>query len=178
MLVTWLETDGSYWLRRISPDFTADEPIALAPAGGVAAKNFPRAALVRNYAGGDGTAQFIAAYTSEGKRGELHTVLVTVREGELLAAAKDCDCAPTPEQLAGFPVRGTIAAILADRSVLRVAHGEIPGVLAAGVDEFRAAPDVLAAVTAGRQFLGRIERRDGAWRVYDVRLLVQPAETK
>ena len=50
---TWLEADGSYWLRRISPDYTADEPIALADAGVVAAKDFPRSALVRNYAGRD-----------------------------------------------------------------------------------------------------------------------------
>ena len=178
MLVTWLEADGSYWLRRVSPDFTADELIALVAAGIVAAKDFPRSALVRNYVGGDGTAQFVAAYTADGKRGELHALLVTVREGERLAAEKNCDCAPTPEQLAGFSMRGTITALALDRGVLRVQHPEIPGVLPAGMDEFRADPAVLTADATGRQFLGRIERRDGAWRVYDVRLLVQPATTK
>ncbi len=178
LLVTWLETDGSYWLRRISPDFTAGEPIALAAAGVVAAKDFPRSALVQNYAGGDRPAQFVTAYVDAGKRGELHTLLVTVREGELLAAAKDCDCAPTAEQLAGFPLRGTIAAIVAERGMVSVQHGEIPGVLAAGAHEFRATPDLLGKVATGRQFLGRIERRDDAWRLFDVRLMVQPAETK
>jgi hypothetical protein len=178
MLVTWLESDGSYWLRRISPDFTADEPIALAPAGAVAAKDFPRSALVRNYAGGDSPAQFITAYAGAGKRGALHTVLVTVREGEWLAAAKDCDCAPTPEQLAGFPIRGTIATVDADRGALHVAHEEIPGVLAAGTHDFRAASGGLATLVPGRRFLGRIERRENAWWLYDVRLLVQPDAAK
>lgn len=178
MLVTWLEADGSYWLRRISPDFSADEPIALAAAGVVAAKDFPRSALVRNYAGRDSDAQFVAAYVDAGKAGALHTVLVSVREGELLAATKDCDCTPTPEQLAGFPVRGTIAAVVAAPGALRVRHEEIPGVLAPGTDEFRVAADVLAGVAVGRQFLGRIERREGAWWVYDVRLMASPVETK
>lgn len=178
MLATWLEADGSYWLRRISPDFTADEPIALAPAGAVSPKDFPRSALVRNYAGRDTTAEFVAAYASEGKRSELHTVLVTIHEGDLLAAEKNCDCAPTPEQLAGFPMRGTLTTLTPDRGTLQVRHEEIPGVLAAGVHEFRAAPNALGASAAGRSFLGRIERRDGAWWLYDVRLLVQPSEAK
>ena len=78
----------------------------------------------------------------------------------------------------GFPMRGAIAAIATERGALRVTHGEIPGVLAAGAHEFRAAPGVLAAVAPGRQFFGRIERRDGAWWVFDVRLVVAPRENK
>ncbi len=175
MLVTWLETDGSYWLRRVSPDFTAGEPIALAPAGTVSPKNFPRSALVRNYAGRDSTAEFVAAYTGDGKRGELHTLLVTVREGQLLAEEKNCDCMPTPEQLAGFPMRGTIAGFrLHSGGAVTVQHPEIPGVLVAGTHVFRVTPEIItAAGGTGRPFLGRIERRDGEWWLYDVRLLAQ-----
>jgi hypothetical protein len=178
MLVTWLEADGSYWLRRLTPEFSADEPFALAPAGAVPVKNFPRAALVRNYAGGDGTAQFVTAFVGSGKDAPLKTLLVTVPEGALIAAAKNCDCAPTPEQLAGFPLRGTFESLSPAEGTLRVAHGEIPGIFAPGAHVFRGAPATLAAVTAGRQFLGRIERRHGAWWLYDVRLLAAPPETK
>ncbi len=178
MLVTWLEADGSYWLRRLTPEFSADEPLALAPAGAVPVKNFPRAALVRNYAGGDGTAQFVTAYVGSGKDAPLKTLLITVPEGALIAAAKNCDCAPTPEQLAGFPLRGAVESLSAPDGTLRVAHGEIPGIFAPGTHTFRVAPATLTSVTAGRQFLGRIERRDGAWWLYDVRLLAAPLETK
>ena len=71
----------------------------------------------------------------------------------------------------GFTMRGTIVTLASDLGILRVQHPEIPGVLAAGTHDFRVAPEVLAAVVTGRQFLGRIEQRDGAWWVFDVRLL-------
>ncbi len=175
LLVTWLEADGSLWLRRITPDFTADAPIALSPAGAGRVSGFPRTALVHDYAGGKTSAQFIAAFVREDSPATLHTLLVTVPEGELLNAEKNCDCAPTPEQLVGFPMRGTIVALDADAGSVRVRHDEVPGVLGAGVHEFSVAPDVVAAASRGRQFLGRIERRDGQWRLFDVRLFVTPA---
>ncbi len=178
LLVTWLESDGGVWLRRVAPDFAAGEPFPLAAAGAVSSKNFPRIALVHNYGGGAGTAQFVAAFAGDGKSAALRTVLVTVREGELLASAKDCDCMPTPEQLAGFSMRGTATAADAARNVLSVRHEEIPGVMAAGMHEFRVAPNILSAGATGRQFLGRIERRDGAWWLFDMRLIAAPAEQK
>ena len=176
LLVTWVENDGSVWLRRISPDFTIDEPVALAPAGGVALQTVPRAALVRDYAGGKSAAQFVAVFAGKEKTAALHTVLVTVPEGELVEAEKNCDCAPTVEQLQGFSMRGGIVAIDADAPALTVRHGEIPGVLPAGTHAFRVAPDVPKAVQTGRQFLGRIDRRDGTWWVFDVRLLAEPTK--
>ena len=175
MLVTWLENDGSLWLRRVSPDFTAGEPFALASAGTISTKSFPRVALVRDYAGGKTAAQFVAAFTTEGNAPVLRTLLVTVPEGALVEAEKNCDCAPTAEQMQGFPLRGTV--VTAGTGALSVRHDEVPGVLAAGTHVLRAAPEVLATVPAGRRFLGRIERRDGAWWVFDVRLLAEPAAT-
>ena len=173
LLVTWLEDDGSVWLRRVTPDFSADEPVRLTPAGAANVKAVPRVALLRDYAGGKTPAQLVAAFAGNGAA-PLRTLLVTVPEGELLAATKDCDCAPTPEQLAGFPMRGTVVAVIAERGALRVQHEEIPGLLAAGMHEYRAAPDDIASLVAGRQFLGRIEWRDSAWWIFDVRLLAQP----
>src|ERR1035437_1487273 len=119
LLITWLEIDGSVWLRRVTPDFTAAEPVRLAPAGATSVKTVPRVPLLRDYAGGKTSAQFLAAFAGNGAA-PIRTLLVTVPEGELLAAAKDCDCAPTPEQLAGYPMRGAIAAVAAERGALRV----------------------------------------------------------
>ncbi len=169
MLATWLETDGSLWLRRITPDFAADEPITLAPAGALSAKTHPRLALVRDYAGGTEPAQFLAAFATEAG---LRTLLVTVPEGELLVSAKNCDCAPTPEQLLGYAIRGAVAALAPERGTLHVVHDELPGLLFAGTHEFHAAPEVLSAVKLGRRLFGRIEQRDGQWWLFDVRLAV------
>jgi hypothetical protein len=129
---------------------------------------------MRDFAGGRTSAQLLVAYAREENPATLRTLLVTVPEGELLSLTKDCDCAPTPEQLQGLPMRGTVAALVAERGALRVLHDEIPGVLAAGTRDFRAAPEVLAAVTAGRQFFARAEQRDGAWWLFDVRLIGAP----
>ena len=181
LLVTWLESDGSAWLCRITPDFTADAPVCLAPPRAPITNDptlvtYPRLALLRDYAGGKTSAQLIVAFATD-RAAPLRTLLVTVPEGDLLTAEKNCDCAPTAEQLQGFPLRGTIAAIDAAHGVLRVRHGETPGVLAAGTHEFAAASDILATVQPERQFLGRIERRsDGTWRLFDVRLFVEPPQ--
>ena len=177
MLVTWVEQNGSLWLRRISPDFAPDEANELAPASAGRVSGYPRIALVRDYAGGRTSAQGVVVYAREDKPATLHTLLVTVPEGDLLSATKDCDCAPTAEQLLGLPLRGTTLAVLTGPSTLRVGHDEMPGVFAAGAHEFHAAPDVLATMQPGRQFLGRIELRNGAWWVFDVRLLATPAPT-
>lgn len=171
LLVTWIESDGSFWLRRVGPEFSADAAVALAPKGAVAIRSFPRTALLRDYAGGTGTAQFVAAYVGEGASPVLHTLLVTVPEGALLAAQSDCDCTPTPEQLAGVSMRGIVVSLAADGSSLRVRHDEIPGVMAAGEHEFRIAPDVIATLPPGRDFFARITQRDGAWSVFDVRVI-------
>ena len=178
LLVTWVENDGSLWLRRVNPDFSAGEPVALAPKGAVAIRSFPRSALVRDYTGGTGTAQFVTAYVSEGAAAALHTLLVTVPEGALLAAQSDCGCTPTPEQLAGVSMRGIAVSATTDGTGLRVRHGELPGVMAAGTHDFLAAPNVIASVTPGRDFFGRITQRDGAWWVFDVRLIGAPPEQR
>ena len=167
LLVTWTETDGSFWLRRITPDFSADEPLSLAPAGTISSKTNPRIALLRDYTGGTAAVQFLATFATERA---LRTLLVTVPEGDLLTAKGNCDCAPTPEQLVGYSVRGAVAAISADRGTLHVVHEELPGLFFAGTHEFHASPEVLRSVQLGRRFFGRIEQRDGQWWLFDVRV--------
>ncbi|MCX6953450.1 MAG: sialidase family protein [Verrucomicrobia bacterium] len=167
LLVTWLEADGSFWLRRITPDFAADEPVALAPAGTLSVKTNPRVTLLRDYIGGTAPVQFLATFATDSA---LRTLLVTVPEGDLLTAKGNCDCAPTPDQLVGYPIRGAVAALATDRGTLHIVHEELPGLLFAGTHEFHAAPSVLAAVQLGRRVFGRIEQRNGQWWLFDVRL--------
>ncbi len=182
-LVTWLETPSTdpkaqpagLWLRRASPEFSLDEPVLLSSASATQPTGFPRAVLVRDFSGDNLTAQLLVAYT--GQTG-MHTLLVTVPESELLAASADnCHCAPAPAQLVGFSIRGTVATT-SSKTQVTVNHPEFPGLLAAGIDTFRATPSVLAALPPGREFLGRIERRSGEWWLFDVRLLVAPPEKK
>lgn len=167
ILVVWLGADGSLWLRRITPDFATDEPFALAPPGTVSTKTMPRLALLRDYAGGTSSVQLIAAFATDTA---FRTLLVTIPEGELLTAKGNCDCAPTPEQLMGYSIRGAAAAISAERGTIHILHDELPGLLFAGTHEFRADPSVLAAVKLGSRLFGRIERRAGQWWLFDVRL--------
>jgi hypothetical protein len=167
MLATWLEADGSLWLRRITPDFAGDEPVALAPARAVSPKTNPRVVLVRDYTGGTSSVQFLIAYATDKA---LRTQLVTVPEGELLTAKGSCDCAPTPEQLVGYSIRGAIAGISTERKAVVVMHEELPGLFFAGSHEFRVDPAVIPALQLGRRFFGRIEQRDGQWWMFDVRI--------
>ena len=170
LLVTWLETDGSLWLRRVAPDFALDEPVALAPAGTVPTKANPRLALVCDFAGGTSSVQLLVTFATESA---LRTLLVTVPEGDLLTAKANCDCAGTPEQLVGYGFRGAVAALSPDRGTLQVVHDEIPGLLFAGTHEFHADSATLAAVQLGRRLFGRIEQRAGKWWLFDVRLAVR-----
>lgn len=175
ILATWVETDGSLWLRRVTPDFAGAELIPLAPAGAVPAQVFPRMALVRDYAGGTTPAQLMVVFATAKS---LRTLLVIVPEGELLEAEKSCDCAPTPEQLRGFPIRGTIleTADAQGAPSVRASHFEVPGIFDAGTREFKIAPGLTGALPRGRQFLGRIERHGDAWWLFDVRLIAAAAK--
>ena len=175
-LVTWVDVAGSLWLRRVTPDFVATAPLQLATAEQGKVKGFPRVALRRDYLGGKTPAQLLVAFTREGTP-TLRTLLVTIPEGDLLEAEKHCDCAPTPEQLRGFSIRGVISAAGAETATLRIQHHEVPGVFAEGTRDFKVAPALLGgAMQPGRQFLGRVEQRDGAWWLFDVRLIVGPAK--
>lgn len=170
-LTTWIENDGSLWLRRVTPDFSADDPVALAPAGALSPKTNPRVVLLRDYTGGTASAELLVTFATATT---LRTQLVTIPEGDLLVTGKNCDCAPTPEQLMGYAIRGAVAATSTERGTVHVVHDELPGLLFAGTHEFRAEPSVLAAVKLGRRLFGRIEQRAGTWWLYDVRLAQNP----
>lgn len=175
LLVSWVDAAGFLALRRVTPDYGLGpvEFITRPEHGRI--KGFPRLALLRDYQGDKTSAQLLVTYTTE-TAPTLHTALVTVPEGALLELGKDCDCAPTPEQLQGYPLRGVIDG-LSDQGTIRVKHSEVPGMFAAGTREFlidRAA--LTSAVQPGRQFLARFERAGGQWRLFDLRLIATPQD--
>lgn len=172
IVVLWLEGDGSVWLRRITPDFGLTEPIALAPKGAAALSTFPRFALQRDYQGGHTEAQLLAAFAA--KSGGVRVAQVTIPEGALLASERNCDCAPTPEELQGFPLQGTVVAIDPATNLTLIRHAEVPGVFGAGQHEFKISPLALATLHPGMAFLGRIDRRGQMWWLEDVRALGTP----
>jgi hypothetical protein len=172
MLVTWVDVAGTLWLRRITPDFSPAEPVLLAPAEQGLVTGFPRLALLRDYLGGKEPAQVLVAHSVEGTPA-LRTLLVSVPEGDLLEAERNCDCAPTPEQLRGISLRGIILSVKPEPATMQIKHFEVPGVFAEGVRDFRIAPELAGhAAQVGRHFLGRVEKRDGAWWLFDLRLIV------
>jgi hypothetical protein len=171
MLVSFVDADGALWLRRISPDFAAADAVKLNAAERGRIKGFPRMALLRDYRGGKEPAQVIAAFTPENSPG-VRTLLVTIPEGDLLEAEKNCDCGSSSEEPLGFPIRGSLVETQTSAGVARVNHVEVPGIFASGVRPFRAAPEVLARVAEpGREFLGRIEKRGEEWWLVEARLI-------
>lgn len=174
MLASWVSADGAVVMRRVSPDFVLGESLQLAPAAPGRMKSVTRMALVRDFAGGMISAQLLVAFVEEGAAAGVRTLLVSVPEGELLAAEKNCDCSPTAEQLQGFAIRGTMVEARPVDGFVRVRHPELPGIFSAGTHDFKVARDTIASNQSGRSFLGRIEQRAGAWWLFDVRFIATP----
>ena len=172
ILVSWVDSDGALVLRRVTPDYSAAGPaVSLTSSEHGRIKGFPRLALWRDYRGGSSPVQLLATFTRESPA-RVETLLVTVPEGELLAAATDCDCSPTPEQLRGYPIRGSIVAVDRARGTLTVKHAEVPGMFTAGSTEFRVdAAALTPPAQPGREFLARFESSPDGWRLFDVRLI-------
>lgn len=173
MLVTWLDANGSLWLRRISPEFSPAGQVQLAGPGTAAPTGCLQMALCRDYAGERGTAEVVVVY-APARAGQIGAIRVTVAEGELLAAERNCDCLPTPADLRGFAIRGRIIAIDAAAHRVRVKHDEVPGVFAAGEDESEVTVPLLAQAHLGRPFLGHIAQGHAGWQLLDTRYLGAP----
>ena len=171
ILASWVDADGSLWLRRITPNYEVTPATRLAHGAQGRIKGFPRLALLKDYAGGKSNAELLVAFTRE-NAAALTTLHVTVPEGELLEDG-DCGCNPSVEQLQGWPFRGTLRAIAAD-GTLRVEHADIPGLLRAGQTEFRSSGDPVGIDAIGQTFLGRIERHRGEWRLWNFRPIASP----
>jgi hypothetical protein len=182
-LVSWIEGPGDdasqpagLYLRRYASFGATLAPAQLAASPAKAAiSGFPHLALAKDF--DDTPAQLVAAFTREGETSQVETLLVTLPDAAVLAAAdSSCACSPSGEELIGYPIRGRITGISTGHGTLRVQHGALPGVLRAGEREFRAAPDLLGAVQADREVLARVEQRSGEWWIFDVRVLQTPAQ--
>lgn len=186
LVTLWVEGESSrpngppsgIWLRRATPDYSLDPPVLILAESPAKIRGQPRLAIVRDFAGGDGDAVLLATFSGIGVGGGLRSYLITVPEGALLAAAAECGCAPSPEQVMGFPIRGTIVSVDAARGEVVVKHPEVPGLRVGGTHPYRATPDLIARVQPGRDFLARIEPPGETWTIFDLRLLVIPPEKK
>lgn len=169
-LVTWVASDGAVWLRRVSPGFSAAESVRVAPAEAGPRRAVPRLVLRRDYAGGPrGEAEALVVFGTGG----IEARRLRIPEGELLQAEANCDCAPTAEQLRGWPIRGTVVGHDVAAGRLELRHPALPGIFAAGTRSFALmlAPGV-GALPAGEQVFARIEPAGSGWRIFDVRRIV------
>jgi len=179
MVAVWLEgsrgDDGAggaiLRLRRLTPELYKDEETKLgADAAWVSGQ--PRIALVKDYAGDANSAQLLVAFTSAGDDPDIHTLLITVPEGDLLAAAaEDCHCAPSPTQLLGYPMRGVVKGLDGDRNTLKLEIDAVPGVMDAGEHEFKATAGLLQSVRIGSSVIARIDRDGKDWTIFEVHQL-------
>ncbi len=171
VLVTWLRTDGSLWLRRLKPEHAAGAVVRLTPAGGVAPRTAPRIVLRQDYAGGDTEAVVLVAH--QRPAGGLGLLEVRVPEGALRRQELDCGCAPAADELRGYPVRGRVLDGAAAGRI-RIVHTEVPGVLPAGRRECAIDPADRLALAGHAEFLGRIEADGGGWKLFAVKALAAP----
>ena len=99
-------------------------------------------------------------------------MIVNIPEADLLSVANDdCHCAPTPMQLVGYSIFGTVVSIARDRHSVVIESDSVPGVLDAGRTSFLINPSLAATLNPGRECLGRITRKDGKWTLFDARML-------
>ena len=166
------------WLRRASPAYSLDPPVLLAADTVAPVIGQPQIAVLRDFSGGDSSAELIVAYVTAESGNRIHTLHVTVPEGALLAAAAECGCAPTADEALGYPIRGAFTALDPARGEVTVKHTELPGLLPAGPTVFKVAPGVFASAQVGRDFLGRVELQEGRWRLFNIRLLIAPPARK
>jgi hypothetical protein len=186
IVTLWVEGESSHekgppaglWLRRATPDYSLDPPVLVIAESVGRLRGQPRLAIVRDFAGGNSDVIAVATYATSGTGGGLRSCLITIPEGALLAAAAECGCAPPTDRVLGHPIRGVIVSVDATRGEVVATHPDIPGLRLGGTHAYRAAPELIARVQPGRDFLARIEQAGDAWTLFDLRLLVVPPEKK
>lgn len=182
-LVTWIEktvgqdghAGGAIYLRRYGPSGATHPPVRLAALSEPQAAGFPRLAVAKDF---DATpAQLVVTFNRAGESSGLATLLVTMPDEDVLADAdSSCSCAAArTEALRGFAIRGQLREISHETGMATVHHNAVPGVFRAGEHEFKISTEAAGALKAPAEILGRVEKRDGAWWLFDVRQLGQPA---
>jgi hypothetical protein len=164
-VVAWKE-GSRLLLRRLSPQDDSGPVTPLAEVGG------PLDSLqLTALATPDENAQ-VRLLLDYAVSGHASASLVTLPSLKQLAVQDNtCACDSHITLVRGFALSGTVVARDQAAGTVTVAHGEIPGVMQAMTMPFKAAPDVWQTLAPGRQFLGRMEEREGTWWLFDVRLL-------
>ena len=167
LLTVWLSGSAVH-LRRLTPELYSDDETRLGPDTPPASGQ-PQLAILEDYSGDANSARILLAYPSGGAAPSVHTFLVTIPEGDLLAAASsDCHCAPSPSQVLGYPVRGTIKRIDAERNSLSVDLDPVPGIMDPGVHDFKVTAAVLMSARVGSSIMARIDREGKGWKMFEV----------
>lgn len=174
-VAAWTDSEGSLWLRRVSPEYTVQPPVRLATRPAALKNTRPFLTLTRDYAGGRSSAELLVAYT---ETDGVHGLLVNIPEGNLLVSERACDCAPTPEQLRGIPIRGRVESVDPGTNRATIAHGQVPGVFETGTHAFDVAPLDLGLLHTGGALMGRFERGPAGWRLFDIQMLGEPAPSR
>jgi Cu/Ag efflux protein CusF len=150
-------------------------PVKLATRPGPLKGTRPILTLTRDYSGGRSFAEIVVAYAEpEGVR----SLLVTIPEGDFLVSERACDCAPSPEELRSIPIRGRVESVDTGANRVTITHEEVPGVFEAGTRAFEVAPLDLALLRTGGALIGRFERGPAGWRLFEIRMLGEPAPTR
>jgi len=168
-IITWLEggEQSGLWLRRISAQDEVGPPVKIAPD----AIGRPQIALLKDYDAKP--AQLLVAFAREEKQStQIETLLVTLPDLSTLAGRKPC--LPCDEDDAnatrGYGVKGTITD-WPDVDQVALQFEEIPGVMRAGTLICKIDTGLQESLPIGQNLLGRIEQRDGAWWLFNVKTL-------
>ncbi len=173
VIVIWQENGDlpGLYLRRIAPSQTLSPAVRLVITGTDEAIGNPRLALLKDY--GSTSAQLIATYTQSQ---QVHTLLITLPDLSTIAGRKPC--LPCDEDDAnatrGYPVKGIVTRVMADRGMVIVKHEEIPGVMRAMTMAFKVEAETLSQLSVDQELLGRIERQGRDWHLFNVKLLGSP----
>ena len=175
--ISWLEAHGSdktaaaLWLRRLSPAGDPSIPVLITTAPSAAALGHPQLALAKDY---DATpAQLLIAHelASEGAT-QLVTRLITLPPAESFAQGRPClTCPPDTATLPGHRLTGRVIQLIPEKHQAIIEHGEVPGILPAGKTAFLLDDKILMTLNAAPSLIARIEKRDGRWWLFDVRVL-------
>ncbi len=180
-LVSWIERQGAdasqpggLYLRRTTAYGATMPPALIVPGVQLAPGTQPRLQLMKDYT--DTAAQLSVTFSPAGQPNTTKSLLVTLPEAEVLAAAdQGCGCTPTLAEQSGVTIRARIISVSADKKTVRLRHGAVPGLFAAGERDYSAGPGVPADVRSGFEVLAHLDEKDGVWSLLDYRVLVMPA---
>ncbi|OIQ95681.1 hypothetical protein GALL_223570 [mine drainage metagenome] len=170
-LVLWVEKPGDdpslpggYYLRRYASNGATSMPARLAPLPSRGAPGPVRLAVLRE---GDGVrTELLAAWVQDGR---LYCQRLRLPGAEQLGLL-DATCQCGPASVPGYAIRGRILKVDAGASSATIQHSPVPGLFRAGDLAVTLESGLARNLAPGREFLGRIERHGGVWRLSDVRL--------